>query len=58
MKTLKVGEIAIPSLIERDGPWRTPETMFPAYDPEIGRRRLAELDPVVFDTTGGRMVIT
>ncbi len=33
MKTLKVGEIAITSLIERDGPWRTPEAMFPAYDP-------------------------
>ena len=49
MKTLKVGEIAIASLIERDGPWRTPEAMFPAYDPEIGRRRLAELDPIVFD---------
>ena len=46
MKTLKVGEITITSLIERDGPWRTPEAMFPAYDPEIGRRRLAELDPM------------
>ena len=40
MKTLKVGEITITSLIERDGPWRTPEVMFPAYDPEIGRRHL------------------
>ncbi|HEV7481023.1 MAG TPA: MBL fold metallo-hydrolase, partial [Roseiarcus sp.] len=58
MKTLKVGEILITSLIERDGPWRTPETMFPAYDPEIGRQRLAELDPVVFDSASGRMVIT
>jgi hypothetical protein len=58
MKTLRVGEIAITSLIERDGPWRTPEVMFPAYDPEIGRRRLAELDPIVFDSASGRMVIT
>ena len=58
MKTLKVGEITITSLIERDGPWRTPEAMFPAYDPEIGRRRLAELDPIVFDPASGRMVIT
>ena len=58
MKTLKVGEITITSLIERDGPWRTPEAMFPAYDPEIGRRRLAELDPIVFDSASGRMVIT
>src|SRR5580698_424684 len=58
MKTLKVGEITITSLIERDGPWRRPEDMFPAYDPEIGRRRLAELDPIVFDPGSGRMVIT
>jgi hypothetical protein len=58
MKTLKVGEITITSLIERDGPWRTPETMFPAYNPEIGRRHLAELDPIVFDPASGRMVIT
>jgi glyoxylase-like metal-dependent hydrolase (beta-lactamase superfamily II) len=58
MKTLKIGEITITSLIERDGPWRTPETMFPAYDPEIGRRHLADLDPIVFDAASGRMVIT
>jgi glyoxylase-like metal-dependent hydrolase (beta-lactamase superfamily II) len=58
MKTLKVGEITITSLIEREGPWRKPEAMFPAYDPEIGRRRLAELDPIVFDPASGRMVIT
>jgi hypothetical protein len=58
MKALKVGEITITSLIERDGPWRKPEAMFPAYDPEIGRQRLAELDPVVFDSATGRMVIT
>ena len=58
MKTLKVGEIAITSLIERDGPWRTPEAMFPAYDPELGRKHLAELDPIVFDLASGRMVIT
>ena len=32
--------------------------MFPAYDPEIGREHLAELDPFVFDAASGRMVIT
>ena len=58
MKALKVGEITITSLVERNGPWRTPEVMFPAYDPEIGRRRLAELDAIVFDSVSGRMVIT
>jgi glyoxylase-like metal-dependent hydrolase (beta-lactamase superfamily II) len=58
VKTLKIGDVAITSLIERDGPWRTPEAMFPAYDPELGRKHLAELDPIVFDLASGRMVIT
>jgi len=35
MKTLKIGDVTITSLIEREGPWRTPEYMFLAYDPEL-----------------------
>jgi glyoxylase-like metal-dependent hydrolase (beta-lactamase superfamily II) len=58
MQTLKIGDVTITSIVERDGPWRRPEDMFPAYDPEVGRRHLAELDPVVFDAASGRMVIT
>ena len=57
MRTLKIGDVTITSIIERDGPWRRPEDMFPAYDPDVGRRHLAELDPVVFDPASGRMVI-
>ena len=55
---MKIGDVTITSIVERDGPWRTPEAMFPAYDAEVGRRHLAELDPVVFDAASGRMVIT
>ena len=43
MRTLKIGDVTITSIIERDGPWRRPEDMFPAYDADIGRRHLAEL---------------
>jgi len=57
MRTLKIGDVTITSIIERDGPWRRPEDMFPAYDADIGRRHLAELDPAVFDPASGRMVI-
>ena len=49
MQTLTVGDVTITSIVERDGPWRKPEEMFPAYDPERGKRHLASLDPVVFD---------
>lgn len=60
MKTLKIGDVTITSLIEREGPWRTPEYVFPAYaaDPATGRQRLADLDPVVFDAASGRLVMT
>ena len=33
MQTLNIGDVTITSIIERDGPWRKPEDMFPAYDP-------------------------
>ena len=58
MKQLTIGDVTITSIIERDGPWRRPEEMFPAYDPAIGKRHLAELDPEVFDPVSGKMVIT
>ncbi len=58
MKTITIGDVAITSIVERDGPWRKPEDMFPAYDPARGKEILAELDPVVFDAATGRMVIT
>ena len=58
MQTLRIGDVTITSIIERDGPWRKPADMFPAYDPEVGKRHLAGLDPVVFDAASGRMVIT
>ena len=56
MNKLKIGDVTITSIIERDGPWRQPEDMFPAYDPELGRRYLAEMDPVVYDAASNRMV--
>jgi glyoxylase-like metal-dependent hydrolase (beta-lactamase superfamily II) len=58
MHMLKIGDVTITSIVERDGPWRRPEDMFPAYDLEVGRRHLATLDPFVFDVASGRMVIT
>ena len=58
MKKLSIGDVTITSIIERDGPWRTPQEMIPDYDPIIGKRHLAELDAEVFDPASGKMVIT
>ena len=33
MNRLKVGDVTISSIIERDGPWRVAETMFPSAPP-------------------------
>ena len=49
MKELSIGDVTITSTIERDGPWRTPQEMFPAYDPIIGKRHVAELDAAPLD---------
>jgi len=58
MQTLTIGDVTITSIIERDGPWRKPEEMFPAYDAEVGKRHIAELEREMFDPASGRMVIT
>lgn len=58
MKTLNIGDVTITSIVERDGPWRKPEDMFPSYDPMIAQDHLKTLDPIVFDVASGRMMIT
>ena len=58
MQPLRIGDVTITSIVERDGPWRRPAEMFPAYDAAVGAKHLATLDPVVFDPATGRMVIT
>ena len=58
MRTLTVGDVTVTSIIERDGPWRTPEVMFPTYDPAVGKKFIPELEPGMFDHASGKMVIT
>ena len=58
MQQIQIGAVTIASIIERDGPWRAPEAMFPAYTPEIGRPHLDALPPAVYDAATNRLVIT
>lgn len=58
MQRLKIGDVAITSLIERDGPWRRPEDFFLGYETEARAGDVAALAPEVFDRTTGKMVIT
>ena len=58
MKRLQIGDVAITSLIERDGPWRRPEDMFLNYDTAAKAADVAKLAPEVLDRASGNMVIT
>ena len=59
MQTLNIGDVTITSIIERDGPWRKPEDMFPTLRPGAGQAVTSpSMDPVVFDPASGKMVIT
>ena len=58
MQEIRIGDVTITAIVERDGPWRTPEAMFPDWQKEIGQAHLAGLDPVVYDAASNRLVIT
>jgi glyoxylase-like metal-dependent hydrolase (beta-lactamase superfamily II) len=58
MQRLQIGDVAITSLIERDGPWRRPEDFFLNYDSAAKAGDVARLAPEVFDRASGKMVIT
>ena len=58
MKQLRIGDITIDAVIEREGPWRRPQDFFPAYDEAVFKHHLPAMEPEVFDAASGKMVIT
>jgi glyoxylase-like metal-dependent hydrolase (beta-lactamase superfamily II) len=50
MKPIKVGNVSVSSIIERDGPWRAPNIMFPSATP----KELIDIMPFVPDFTYDR----
>ena len=58
MRQIRIGDVTIDSIIERDGPWRVPAVLFPAYNPEAARQHLAEMDNFGLDPESGKIVIT
>jgi hypothetical protein len=55
---LRIGDITIDAVIEREGPWRRPQDFFPAYDEATFKRHLPTMEPEVFDPALGMMLIT
>src|SRR5258708_11626249 len=58
MRQVKIGEVTIDAVIEREGPWRRPQDFFPAYDEATFRRHLPDMEPEVYDAASGMMNIT
>ena len=58
MKQIRIGDITIDAVIEREGPWRRPQDFFPAYDEATFKRHLPLMEPEVFDAALGMMCIT
>jgi hypothetical protein len=58
MRQVRIGDITIDAVIEREGPWRRPQDFFPAYDEAVFKHHLPSMEPEVFDQALGMMVIT
>jgi len=58
MQEIRIGDVTITSLVERDGPWRAPGAFFLGYDPAVHRPALEALGPVHYDAPGDRLMIT
>jgi glyoxylase-like metal-dependent hydrolase (beta-lactamase superfamily II) len=57
MKQLQVGDVTISCIVERDGPWRKVENMFPTVDLAVAKKHLAEMEPFVYDAASEKLVI-
>ena len=58
MTPITIGDVRISSIIERDGPWRSPGTMFPGITNDSLARGLAEVPDFTYDRARDLLVIT
>jgi glyoxylase-like metal-dependent hydrolase (beta-lactamase superfamily II) len=58
MRQIRIGDVTIDAVVEREGPWRFAKDFFPLYDEATFQRHLPSLEPEVFDVASGKMNIT
>jgi len=58
MRQIRIGDITIDAVIEREGPWRRPEDFFPAFDRAVFDAHLPSMEPEVYDSALGLLVMT
>ena len=58
MRPQRIGEVTVSSIVEREGPWRSPEAMFPEGDKATALAHLATMEPFLYDAESDRLVLT
>jgi glyoxylase-like metal-dependent hydrolase (beta-lactamase superfamily II) len=58
MREIRVGDVSITGIVERDGPWRPINNMLPTADVTLAKKYLSEMDPVVYDPVSEKLIIT
>ena len=58
MNPLTLGDVSVTSVVERDGPWRAPEIMYPTCYKEIAIAHLKSMEPFIYDAAANKLVIT
>ena len=58
MKPVKVGNVSVSSIIEREGPWRAPATMFPSATPEKLAEVMSRVPDFAYDRAKDLLCIT
>ena len=44
MKQIRIGDVTIDAVIEREGPWRRPQDFFPTYDDAVFKHHLKTME--------------
>jgi glyoxylase-like metal-dependent hydrolase (beta-lactamase superfamily II) len=57
MKQIRIGDVTIDAVIEREGPWRRPQDFFRDYDDAVFKHHLKTMEPEVFNAELGMLVM-
>ena len=58
MRQIKIGDVTIDAVVEREGPWRRPQDFFPMYNEAVFNGHVPTMEPEVFNVALGMMNIT
>lgn len=58
MRQIRIGDVTVDAVIERDGPWRKPADFFPKFDQAVFDAHLPSMEPEVYDAASGKIVMT